>query len=146
MKALRLLANGNFITVNKCVAKSIGLNEAVILGALCSECVYCEGLNRIEDGFFPFSIEQLQEETTLGRKLQDKAIANLIASGIIEQKNCGVPNKRHFRIDEEKVEDLLLGRTSLSQQDTLVCPVGTNCIAPQGQTNSNKVIIIIIIF
>lgn len=138
MSILKLLANGNFITVNKCVAKTIGLNESVILGALCSEFVYCEGRSLTEDGFFPFSIELLQEETTLGRKSQDTAISHLVNVGLIEQKNFGIPNKRHFRIIEEAVESLLFEQTSMDSTNTQVCSSRTNCTVPYEQTNSKK--------
>ena len=132
MSTLKLIATRNFIALNKDIARAIGLNEAIVLGALCSESVYCDGRGLTEDGFFPFSIELLQEETTLGRKSQDTAIANLVSAGLVEQKNFGIPNKRHFRIVEEAVESLLLEQTSLDSADTQVC------IVPHGQTNSKK--------
>ena len=140
MSVLKLIASKNFITVNKDVVKAVGLIEANVLGALCSELAYCESLGRTtEDGFFPFSIELLQEETSLGRKSQDTAISHLMNAGLVEQKNFGIPNKRHFRINEQAVEMLLLGHTSLSESDTQVCPQGTNCIVPKEQTIiSNK--------
>ena len=139
MNVLKLIASRNFITVNKDVAKAVGLIEANVLGALCSELVYCESVGRTtEDGFFPFSIELLQEETTLGRKSQDTAIAHLVSAGLIEQENRGMPNKRHFRINEEAVEKLLLGQTSLYAENTQVCSQRTNKFVPKEQTISKK--------
>ena len=139
MNVLKLIASRNFITVNKDVAKAVGLIEANVLGALCSELVYCESVGRTtEDGFFPFSIELLQEETTLGRSSQDTAIAHLVSAGLVEQKNFGIPNKRHFRINEEAVEKLLFEQTSLSADNKQVCMETTNCIVCKEQTNSNK--------
>lgn len=142
MSVLQLLATGNFITVSKVIAKRIGLNESVILGALCSELIYCEDHGMADNGFFPFSIELLQDMTTLKRKTQDKAIENLTNAGLIEQRNFGVPNKRHFRINESAVEKLLqecvAEKVSLSCRDKLDCTNGANCIVPTGQTNINK--------
>lgn len=145
MSILKLLANGNFITVNKCVAKSIGLNESVILGALCSEFVYCEGRGSLtDDGFFPFSVNALQEETTIGEKPQKVAITNLIKAGILEQKNFGQPQVRHFKINEESVADLLENRPNdgfkTANREELKPPIGTNYISNKYRNKvSNKV-------
>ena len=108
MNVLKLIASRNFITVNKDVAKAVGLIEANVLGALCSELVYCESRGKLtDDGFFPFSVNTLQEETTLGEKPQKAAITNLIKAGILEQKNIGIPPTRHFKINEEAIMVLL---------------------------------------
>ena len=138
MSLLKLLANGNFITVNKCVAKSIGLNESVILGALCSEFVYCEGKGNVEGGFFPFSVDALQEETTLGEKPQKTAINNLINYGVIEQKNFGVPQKRHFRINEDSLQKLLLGDSKTAQMAELEPPEWTKYNSKKEICNNNN--------
>ena len=138
MNALKLLANGNFITVNKCVVKAVGVYESIILGAMCSEFVYCEERGLTEGGFFPFSIEQLQEETTLGRRSQETAIANLVNAGLIEQRNFGVPNKRHFRINRGAVENLIYGQTDSVEKSKQVCTQNPNCNVQKIQTNSKK--------
>ena len=86
MNVLKLIASSSFIAVNKVIARAVGLYEAVVLGAMCSELTYCESRGKLtEDGFFPFSVNALQEETTLGEKPQKVAINNLIACGILEQ-------------------------------------------------------------
>lgn len=113
MNVLKLIANGNFITVNKVVARAVGLTEAVVLGALCSEFVYCESKGRLtDDGFFPFSVNALQEETTIGEKGQKIAITNLIKAGLLEQKNIGQPQTRHFKLNDDTLMDLLEIRPS----------------------------------
>ena len=113
MNVLKLIANGNFITVNKVVARAVGLTEAVVLGALCSEFVYCESKGRLtDDGFFPFSVNALQEETTIGEKGQKIAISNLIKAGLLEQKNIGQPQTRHFKLNDDTLMDLLEIRPS----------------------------------
>ena len=139
MNVLKLIASRNFIVVNKSIAKVVGLHESIVLGALCSESAYYDKRGIPEGGFFPFSIELLQEETTLGRKSQDTAIANLVKAGLIEQKNFGIPNKRHFRVIEEAVESLLNEQTTSDEINTQVCSSRTNCDRPKEQTNSKKV-------
>ena len=40
MNVLQLLAQDNFITYNKSIAKEFGVNAAILLGALCSYQIY----------------------------------------------------------------------------------------------------------
>lgn len=134
MSVLGLIASGNFITVNKLVARTVGLNESVILGALCSELNYCEKTGQItESGFFPFSVDMLQQETTIGEKPQKQAISNLINAGLLEQRNFGQPQKRHFRINEEAIVNLIFqnrpnGVFKTAQKSELKPPKGSNYI------------------
>lgn len=141
MSVLQLIASSNFITVNKVVAQEIGLNESVILGALCSELNYCEKTGQLtESGFFPFSVDMLQKETTIGEKPQKLAISNLINAGLLEQRNFGQPQKRHFRLNEETIVNLIFqnrpnGVFKNSQMAELKPPKGSNFIINK---DSNK--------
>ena len=101
MSILKLLASTSFITVNKVIAKELGMTEAIILGVLCSGYSYYESKGLLNGDFFPFSTEMLQEETTFGETAQRNAINHLIECGILEKKNFGTPQKRHFKINED---------------------------------------------
>ena len=108
MSAIHLIASTSYIVVNVTLAEKLGLNEALILGALCSGNLYCEAHDMInEDGFFPFSIELLQGRTTLKRTAQNNALDTLKGVGIVEQKNIGSPPQRCFRINEKILDDFL---------------------------------------
>lgn len=108
MNAIHLIASSSYIVVNVELAEKLGLNEALILGALCSGILYCETHDMVdEDGFFPFSIELLQRRTTLKRTAQTNALETLKAVGIIEQKNIGSPPQRCFKINEQVLVDFL---------------------------------------
>ena len=132
MNVLKLIASSSFITVNITLAKCFGLNEAVVLGALCSGSIYCEEHGLSENGYFPFSIELLQEKTTLSRKAQDSAIDHLVEVGVLDKQNKGVPCKRYFRVNNGKIAEFITvcpkGQTRLSLKDKLDCPQGTNYI------------------
>ena len=43
MSILQLIAQGNFITYNKEIAKKFGVNSAILLGAMCSYQVSFDG-------------------------------------------------------------------------------------------------------
>ena len=79
MSILKLLASTSFITVNKLIAKELGMTEAIILGVLCSGYSYYESKGLLNGDFFPFSTEMLQEETTFGETAQRNAINHLIS-------------------------------------------------------------------
>ena len=132
MSVLKLIASSSYITVNVALAEQLGLHEAVVFGALCSGSVYCESKGLTEGGYFPFSIELLQERTTLARKAQDSAINHLIEVGLLEKRNIGTPCKRYFKVNEDRLEVVLQfvphGQTRLSLTDKLDCPKGANYI------------------
>ena len=107
MSILKLLASTSFITVNKLIAKELGMTEAIILGVLCSGYSYYESRGLLNGDFFPFSTEMLQEETTFGETAQRNAINHLIECGILEKKNFGTPQKRHFKINEDALLQFL---------------------------------------
>lgn len=132
MNVLKLIASSSFITVNITLAKCFGLNEAVVLGALCSGSIYCEENGLMENGYFPFSIELLQERTTLSRRTQDSAIDSLVSAGVIEKRNMGVPCRRYFKVNEGKIAELLTvctnRQSSLYEKDNLDCTQEPNYI------------------
>lgn len=107
MNTLKLIASSSFITVNKVIAKEVGLTEAIVLGVLCSGYAYFESRGELNGDFFPFSQNRLREETTLGETAQRNALAHLEEVGVIEQRNFGTPPQRHFRIDEDCLIQIL---------------------------------------
>ena len=104
MGVIQLLASNGFITVNKHLARTLGLDEAVIFGELCSKYDYREARGELdEDGYFYCTVEDLEENTSLNDHKQRKAINSLVKIGLIEQVTKGLPCKRFFRINENAV-------------------------------------------
>ena len=114
MSALsQLLSNGNFIPVNKVLAKAIGLEESIILGELLTEFNYWEANDKLIDGeMFYCTAEKLEDNTTLTEYRQRKAIKNLIEAGILEQQVKGMPATRYFRINEYVLIDIIFQTSS----------------------------------
>ena len=96
-------ANNDFITVNKEIARCLGLEEAVLLGELSEKYNYCEARNLLdEEGFFFATAEDIEHETSLSAYKQRTAFKNLESKGIIETKFKGVPPKKYFNINKEE--------------------------------------------
>lgn len=117
MKLTQMLASRNYIILNKPIAKILGINASIMLGELCSEYEYWKSTDQLDEEYFYSTAQNIREHTTLTRKSQDSAIGKLKEYGIIETKLMGLPAKRYFKINQEKIGELLY------MQD---CPSGTN--------------------
>lgn len=103
MGILQLISARNFITVNKDLIKLLGLEEAILLGELASEYDYWESQDKLEEGYFYSTVENIQEHTTLSDHKQRKALKNLKSRDLIDVKLKGIPAKRYIKINEEQV-------------------------------------------
>ncbi len=103
MSILSLLSADNFITVNRTVAKIVGLEAAVIFGELASESLYWSERNPDSDGYFYSTIENLEEKTLLSAYSQRVALQRLQTEGWIDVVKKGLPAKRYIKIFEDKV-------------------------------------------
>lgn len=110
MNAIFQLINpNNTVTVNRPLAHELGLNEAVIYGALISKFYYYSEREMLSDGWFYSTAPDLQESTALSEKQQKRAIDKLVAAGLIRCELRGMPAKRSFYIIEDvaKLKNLL---------------------------------------
>ena len=107
MNILQLLASSSFITLNKNVIKAVGLEEALLLGELCSEYDYWIKREELQDGYFFSTVENIEENTTLNDYKQRKALKTLQQLKIVDVKVKGLPAKRYFKINEEQLIKLL---------------------------------------
>lgn len=113
MSKLKLLASRNFITVNKTLMLELGIDEAIMIGELASEYDYWESTEQLDsDGFFYATVEKIEENTTLTKYKQKKALDNLQKLGIVEVKRKGVPAKRYIKINEEELMKILSNKKS----------------------------------
>lgn len=121
MSILRLIANDNFIVVNKSLIHLFGLEETLILGELVSEYEYWRNQGKLEDGWFYSTVENIEKNTSLSKHKQKKALENLQQVGVICYQRKGMPAKRYIKINEDVLEGFLLGKkvknlTSSSQK------------------------------
>lgn len=150
---LQLINPDNTMSVNRYLAHSIGMAETIIYSALISKYTYYRENNKTFDGWFYSTIEDLQESTTYGRKIQSSAIKKLSELGLIETKLMGMPARRYFRLisDTSNLEELLeKGQEiccSLRQKDSTEeaetsqnssLSDGANKFVPNGQTRSSQ--------
>lgn len=92
------LASGNYIAVNRTLIKAFGLEGAVLIGELASEAKYWNDRDKLEDGWFFSTIENVEEATGLSGYQQRKALSELTSAGVIETAQKGIPKKRYIRI------------------------------------------------
>ena len=141
MSVIDILSSGNYIVVNKKIASELGLCEAILLGELASEHKYWANIEKLEDGFFYSTVENIKENTTLSRKQQTRAMNTLEEKGIVTAVLKGIPAKRYVRINEDSILPYLLdkfvpnGLTSSSKTDELVSPKRT---INNNNNNNNK--------
>lgn len=100
MNAMELIISKNFIAVNKDLIKSLGLEEAVMMGELVDEFLYGEQQNTIdEEGYFLSTVDNVEQNTGLKESRQRTVIKHLVEAGIITVKLKGLPAKRHIKIN-----------------------------------------------
>lgn len=108
MSLLKQLANSNYISVNKTLIKTVGLEEAILLGELCSEYDYWDEHNQLtDDGYFYATVEKIEDNTTLSEYQQRKAVNTLKNLDILETKLKGLPAMRYFKINESMLLSFL---------------------------------------
>lgn len=105
-----LISQGEFRTINLEIARKLGsINAALFLSDLVdrykfhksrNETIKLEGHN-LE--WFYYTVDTCEERTTLTRYEQDPCVKKLVELEIIEVKLIGLPPKRHFCINPEKL-------------------------------------------
>ena len=108
MRLLSLLANSNYIILNKDLIKVLGLHEAVIIGELCSQYIYWKNTNQLVDGeYFYATREKIEERTCINAYYQRVAIKKLEEKGILTLKRRGIPCKIYYKINEKKLMECI---------------------------------------
>lgn len=99
-----MLSSGGFITLNKKAVRIFGLENAVLIGEFVSKEKYLkENGSLTEDGFFYSTIEDVENNTSLKERTQQRLIADLKAKDIIQVELRGLPARRHIKINYEKL-------------------------------------------
>ena len=127
---INVLANDNFIVVNRSLIKILGLKETIILGELASEYNYYKKNELLdEDGYFYSTIENIEESTSLSAYEQKKCLDNLSQYNIINVVLKGIPAKRHIKLNTLSIINLFTNHleTSFQKIKKLDCEkLGTN--------------------
>lgn len=104
---LKVLANDNFIIVNRDLVDEIGLDETVLLAELCSEQYYWQKNNKLgEDGFFYSTIENVENQIGFKKKKQQLLVNKLKSLNLLEVKYHDLPKKRYVRVNVAQLENI----------------------------------------
>lgn len=115
MAILDILSSGNYITYNKVIARKLGIDEAILLGELCSK----QALYR--DEFF-IQMDRLIEDTCLTEYRIRNAMKALQNAGILSVTKKGLPAKNFYLLNVEALGELLgLQRTSDTNIQSTSC-------------------------
>ena len=109
---INLMSQSNYFIFNKSLAKNIGIEETYMLLTL------IDANNIFKQKWFFQTAEMLEELTGLKKDKQKRIIDCLVNLNIIEQKNIGIPCKRHFKINYEELEKLLMDFSKLEEVKT----------------------------
>lgn len=104
---MSILSSDAYIILNKYVMKAIGLHEAILLGELCSEYIYWCKEDKLQNGYFFSTRENIEKETTLSPHQQRQALKNLVNFGFVEVTEKDMPKKTYYKVIEEKVYEFL---------------------------------------
>ena len=130
MNILKLLASESFLTVNKHLAKLVGLEAATLFADLASAQVYWDAEKGTQGEFFYRTRDMIEEHTTLSAKLQLKAEKELKKLGIIKVQLKGLPATNHYCIGQQEQLKLLnkispMGVTREAQREQQETPNGS---------------------
>lgn len=132
MNVLDLIADDNFITFSKPIAKKYGVNAAILLGAMCS-------WQKHFDGEFYKSQKALKEETCLGIYQIKEAVKVLTDSGILTVTLKGMPFQNYYFISASKLgENLLASEVETTQQGSWKSPDYNNKETIKKETSIKK--------
>lgn len=103
------------IMLNKNLIKKYGLEIAVILTEL-------KNKSKKNNEQFEYSIAQIESDTGVARWRQNQAIKKIIELGFVEMEFSGMPAKRYFKLNYEKLPDCLknqVGQAKLSAKKSV---------------------------
>lgn len=102
-----LLAADGFIVTNKNLIRKLGLQEAALIGELCSEFNYWEARGELRDGWFFSTVDNVERATGIKRTTQTTILNRLCGMGIVKVSKSGMPPKRYVKIQWDKLEEVL---------------------------------------
>lgn len=117
------------------VRLGVGITGALLL----SQIVYWQ--NRMEGNWFYKTQTDLEEETGLTRYEQEGARKKLVSCGVLEEAKRGIPAKLYFRVNQERLEELLLGENhhaGMGKTNKQGCGISANSDAENQHAGMGK--------
>ena len=120
------------ISFNPDLARVLGSAKA---GLLLSQLLYWHEKGNDPEWIYK-TIKEMEEETALSEDEQNTAIKICEKFEVLEKKVKGIPAKRHFRIDIDKIIDLL--KSSSLKNKGQVSQKTENKFLENGETNTEN--------
>ena len=98
--AKELMTSSSFYTLNKALVSRYGFPTIGLLNVLIDADIMCSN----KDGWFYQTTDSLERFTGMKRKAQSTCISELLGLNILFQLNQGMPKKRYFKINYEKLK------------------------------------------
>jgi hypothetical protein len=123
MSLFNILNSNNYGTYNRHVARKIGLHSTVLLSEILDKYEYFQinkktiSLPDEEGVWFYLTAETIEERTTLSEKEQRPCIEKLIKLGFIRKKVSGLPAKRYFQVNEQRLVEFILNEINFTSLD-----------------------------
>lgn len=119
----QLLLSTNYWVLPKNLVQIFGLETAFLL----SNFAEAETMMQDKEGWFYQTSEKVEEMTTLSRHKQDQCIKQLEEMKVLEKDVRGMPAKRYFRINYDRLTNLIVknSQTGLLNIDKQVCKKST---------------------
>lgn len=103
MGIISTLSNNGYVLYNKCLARNLGINEAIYIGELCAEYVYWKENKKLEDDMFYSTQANIEYNTALTPRQQQYLLKKLIDLNILTVVKKGLPSRNYFKINEEEL-------------------------------------------
>lgn len=118
---LDLLDSGNFQTYNREIARVLkSVNAAILFSELINRYQYHRNKSELiryqnhSGEWFYYTIEKCEERTCLTAAEQKSAIKILESKGFFQKKAIGLPAKRHFQLNIEKIIEFAMHSKNVS--------------------------------
>lgn len=109
---------------------AFGLIFGVTSGVMLSQLIYWHDIGSKKDWTYK-TMKDMRRETGLTRTQQETAINRLTEAGILEVKNKGIPQTRHFKLNLDTLHEAL---PSLKKTCNLNYPNPPNYTVASGET------------
>lgn len=123
---------GSYICYSPIISRITGINAAIFLNQL----LYW--WERKTKGLLYKTVKQIEEETTLTRYQQEVAVRILLEKDFIELFIIGLPRRRHFGINFEKIEKAIDGYYDSNEKNVEIQPTCSGQKHRQGGGKSTK--------
>ena len=110
-KIIAAITKDGFLMCGRGVAKEFGIMSAIMLSELCSRYQHHrnEGtlVKRDDKYWFYYDIETATQRTGMSRDEQTTCMKRLQDAGLVSRKVFGIPPKRYFNINIDKLEQVV---------------------------------------